>query len=138
MKTFFLSISDDSSETRTMPSYSIEVDVPTVLVKKLIKDSPQTFFFQINHQNINTLLDLTDCTSYELWYFDDKEKYTGKSFSLQKEGAQFFIQTQARFIALVPVGIKYARIQKEGIKKEKRILCSQKLIFQHQNLILMK
>lgn len=118
MKTLFLSISDDSSETRTMPSYSIEVDVTTVLVKKLIKDSPQTFFFRINHQQINTLLDLTECSPYGIWYFDHKKEFTGKSFSLQKGGAPFLVQTQARFIALVPVGIKYTRIEKRGNQKE--------------------
>lgn len=117
MKTLFLSISDDSSEARIMPSYCINVENTNVLVKKLIKDIQQTFFLQIKHQHINTLLDLTDCTPYELWYFDDKEKYTGKSFSLQKEGAPFLIQSQARFIALVPVGIKYTRIQKRRNQK---------------------
>lgn len=118
MKTLFLSISDYSSEIRIMPSYCIAVDDTIVLVKKLIKDSPQTFFFQINHHHIITLLDLTECSPYELWYFDDKEKFSGKSFSLQKGGAPFLIQTQARFIALVPVGTKYARIEKRGNQKE--------------------
>ena len=118
MKTFFLSISDDSSESRIMPSYCIDVEDTIVLVKKLIKNIPQTFFLQIKHQHINTLLDLTDCSPSELWYFDDKEKFTGKSFSLQKGGAPFLIQTQARFIALVPVGIKYTRIEKRGNQKE--------------------
>lgn len=118
MKTLFLSISDDLSETRIMPSYCIDVKDTTVLVKKLIKDIPQTFFLQIKHHHINTLLDLTDCTPYELWYFDHKKEYTGKSFSLQKGGVPFLIQTLARFIALVPVGIKYTRIEKRGNQKE--------------------
>ena len=75
-----------------------------------------TFFFQINHKQINTLLDLTNCSPYELWYFDEKEKFTGKSFSLQKGGAPFLIQTQARFIALVPLNIKYTAIQNTSIQ----------------------
>lgn len=116
-KTLFLSICDEASATHIMPSYCIDVETTIVVVKNLMKEIPQTLFFQINHQNINTIFDLTDCSPYELWYFDDKEKFTRKSFSLQKGGAPFLIQTQARFIVLVPLGIKYTRIEKRGNQK---------------------
>lgn len=117
MKTSFLNVSFNSLETITMPSYIIEVEDTFILVNKLIQQNPKTFFFKINHKQINTLLDLTNCSPYELWYFDEKEKFTGKSFSLQKGGAPFLIQTQARFIALVPLNIKYTAIQNSSIQE---------------------
>ncbi|MCF6140490.1 hypothetical protein L1S34_04255 [Flavobacterium sp. K77] len=118
MKTLFLSISDEASVARTMPSYCIDVETTTLVVKNLINELPQTSFFQIKHQQINTLFDLIDCPPFELLYFDDKKALTGKSFSIQNTKAPFLVQTQARFVALIPLGLKYIHIQKYGIQKE--------------------
>ena len=118
MKTSFLNVSFDSLGTISLPSHSVEVEYTTVLVNKLIQDAPKTFFLKINHRHINTLLDFTNCSSYELWYFDAKKIFTGKSFSIQNGDASFQILTQARFIALVPLGTKYAKIQSTSVQNE--------------------
>ena len=120
MNTLFLRVSFNSLETISLPANIIELGETNVVVYKLLQDHPKTFFFKIKHQHLNTLLDLTNCTPYELWYFDEKEKFTGKSFSLQKGNAPFLIQTQAKFIALVPIGIQYAGYVNQNIQIEKR------------------
>ena len=118
MKTLFLNVSFDSLETISLPSHCIMVEHTTVLVNKLIQDTPKTFFFKINHRHINTLLDFTNCSPCELWYFDEKKIFTGKSFSIQNGDAPFQILTQARFIAMVPLGTKYSEIQNASIQNE--------------------
>lgn len=118
MKTLFLSISDEASVARIMPSYCIDVETTTLVVKNLMNELPQTFFFQINHQQTNTLFDMTDCPPFELLYFDDKKVLTGNSFSIQNTKAPFLVQTQAQFVALIPLGLNYTQIQKYRIQKE--------------------
>lgn len=118
MKTLFLSISDEASVARIVPSYCIDVETTTLVVKNLMNELPQTFFFQINHQQINTLFDLTDCPPFELLYFGDKKVLTGKSFSIQNTKAPFLVQTQARFVAFIPLELEYTQIQKYGIQKQ--------------------
>lgn len=61
MKTSFLKVSFNSLETITMPSYIIEREDTFVLVNKLIQQNPK-YSFKINHKQINTLLDLTNCS----------------------------------------------------------------------------
>lgn len=120
MNTLFLRVSLDSVTTISLPANIIELEDTNVVVHKLLQDHPKTIFFKIKHQHLNTLLDLTNCAPYELWYFDEDEKFTGKSFSLQKGNAPFIIQTQARFIAVVPYGIKYAGHLNHNIFVKKR------------------
>lgn len=120
MNTLFLRVSLDSVTTISLPANIIELEDTNVVVNKLLQDHPKTVFFKIKHQHLNTLLDLTNCAPYELWYFDEDEKFTGKSFSLQKGNAPFIIQTQARFIAVVPYGIKYAGHLNQNIFVKKR------------------
>jgi hypothetical protein len=120
MNTLFLRVSFDSVTTISLPANIIELEETNVVVYKLLQDHPKTFFFTIKHQHLNTLLDLTNCAPYELWYFDKEKQFTGKSFSLQTGQAPFLIQTQARFIALVPYGIKYAGHLNQNIQPGKR------------------
>jgi hypothetical protein len=110
MKPTFLNFSEDGLLISTIPAWCVEVNDTTIVVNKCLQDSPKTIFFKITHNQINTLVDLTDCAPYELWYFNDKELLTGKSFSLQEGSAPFHIQTQARYIALVPMAVKKVKL----------------------------
>jgi hypothetical protein len=120
MNTLFLRVSFNSVETISLPANIIELEETNVVVNTLLQDHPKTLFFTIKHQHLNTLLDFTNCAPYELWYFDEEEQFTGKSFSLQKGHAPFLIQTQARFIALVPYGINHAGHFNQNIFAKKR------------------
>ncbi|MBC7557280.1 MAG: hypothetical protein H7195_10005, partial [Chryseobacterium sp.] len=108
MNTLFLTVSINAVETFTLPANIVSVEQTVVLVQALIQNRPKTIFIEIKHSQLNTLLELTDIAPYELWYFNEKKEFTGKSFSLQNGNASFQIQTQARFIALVPYGINYS------------------------------
>ena len=106
MDTLFLKVSTYKRETVILPCKKIEVNETTVLVKLLVQNQRKTLFLEVKHNQINTLLDLTGVYPYELWYFDHKKEFTGKSFSLQKGSTPFQIQTQSSFIALVQSNTK--------------------------------
>lgn len=109
MNTLFLSASLNGRETITVPALIVRVIKPIILVNELILGHTKSIFFEVTHGQLNTLLDLTNVTPYELWYFNEKNEFTGKSFSLQKGNAPFQIQTQARYIALIPSSTRLAR-----------------------------
>lgn len=74
------------------------IDVSSILKKDTIK-----VLIEVNHNQINTLLNLTDVQPYELLYFDGNKKFQGKSFSLFSGKAPFHIQTTAHYILLNPL-----------------------------------
>lgn len=102
MNTLFLNFSTIDRETIVLPCQKTEVTDAVVVVKSLIADNPKILLLEIKHNHINTLLDLTNVAPYELWYFDQQQVFIAKSFSLQNGAAPFQIQTQARYIALIP------------------------------------
>jgi hypothetical protein len=122
MNTKFLSVSMNTKETITLPANIIEVEQTTVVVQQLLQDHPKTIFIKLKHQQLNTLLVLNNVAPYELWYFNEKEEFTGKSACLHNGNAPFQIITQARCVALVPVGIQYTLVSMNNTKDKKFIL----------------
>jgi hypothetical protein len=102
MNTLFLNFSTIDRETIVLPCQKTEVTDSVVVVKSLIAVNPKILLLEIKHNYINTLLDLTNVSPYELWYFDQQQIFIAKSFSLQNGAAPFQIQTQARYVALIP------------------------------------
>lgn len=103
MKTFFLNFSTIERETIVLPCQKTEVNETVVVVKSLLAENPQILLLDIKHDHINTLLDLTNVAPYELWYFDLQQIFIAKNFSLQNSTTPFQIQTQARYVVLIPV-----------------------------------
>jgi hypothetical protein len=103
MNTLFLNFSTIDRETIVLPCQKIEVTDTVVVVKSLMADNPKILLLEIKHDHINTLLDLTNVAPYELWYFDQQQIFIAKNFSLQNSAAPFQIQTQARYVALIPI-----------------------------------
>ncbi len=102
MNTLFLNFSTIDRETIVLPCQKTELNDAVVVVKSLLIENPIIVLLEVKHNYINTLLDLTNVASYELWYFDQQQVFIAKSFSLQNGAAPFQIQTQARYIALIP------------------------------------
>jgi len=71
------------------------VEIATLLTKKI-----QPIFLEIEHEDLTTLLDLTNVVPYEIWYFDAKKQFKGKAFSLHTGSGTFRVETQARFVLL--------------------------------------
>lgn len=116
MDTLFLNVSINAIETITLPANIIAVEQTTIVIQQLLQDHPKTIFLDVKHNHLNTLLELTNVAPYELWYFNAKQEFTGKSLCLQNGTAPFQIVTQARFIALVPFGAHYDLVSVNSTK----------------------
>lgn len=102
MNTLLLNFSTINGEKIILPCQTIEVYEPVMVVKSLLGEKSKILLLEVKHLQINTLLDLTNVIPYELWYFDQEKNFTAKAFSFQNKNQLFQIQTQARYIALIP------------------------------------
>ena len=87
---------------QTINVLALELKQPTTIVQNLEIVQGQQYLFSATHQALNSVLDLTAITPYQLVFFDEIQKFTGASFSLGNPEQLFSIQTTARFILLVP------------------------------------
>jgi hypothetical protein len=81
---------------------ALELKQPTTIVQNLEIVQDQQYLLSATHQALNSVLDLTGITPYQLVFFDEKQEFTGASFSLGTPEQLFSIQTTARFILLIP------------------------------------
>lgn len=77
-----------------------EITQNVVLLRELIFDEATPLIIEWQHDGLTSLLDVTGCVPYELWYFDQNKKFTGKAFSLGNASGNYMIQTQARYVLL--------------------------------------
>ncbi len=101
MYTLSLSYRSLDSETVFISVPIIPVVQTPVNVVALVNDSPEGFLLQLPTTTLTTLLDLSNLNPYELWYFDEKQKFTGKAFALSTSDGSFLVQTQAKFVLVV-------------------------------------
>jgi hypothetical protein len=85
---------------------------------ELIRQSEIPVLLEIQNQQLTTILDCTNFSPYELWYFDEDFQFIGKAFSAHEESANFLIQTQAKWILFV-------QPQTKVFKKLKDFKCSE-------------
>lgn len=72
----------------------------SIEVSKLLSETSIPVGIECSRDQITTLLDFTGVTPYEIWYFDDKKQYSGKTFNFHQGNGTFRVETQARFILL--------------------------------------
>ena len=72
----------------------------SIEVSKLLSETSIPVGIECSHDQITTLLDFTGVTPYEIWYFDDKKQFSGKTFNFHQGSGTFRVETQARFILL--------------------------------------
>ncbi|ESU19173.1 hypothetical protein FCR2A7T_25960 [Flavobacterium cauense R2A-7] len=82
---------------------TVNLQNASVDVFSVIKNDTIRILISVNHNQINTLLNLTGVQPYELLYFDENKNFTGKAFSLFTGAAPFHIQTTAHYILLNPL-----------------------------------
>ena len=71
-----------------------------VEVSKLLSQKTIPIVMERNHDQLTTLLDFNGVTPYEIWYFDDKKQFSGKTFNFHQGSGTFRVETQARFTLL--------------------------------------
>jgi len=65
------------------------------------QEATSPLYLEIEHQQINTLLELTKVAPFVLLYFDEKLEFTGASYSLNSYDSPFSISTQYKKILIV-------------------------------------
>ena len=97
-----------------LTSLQIEVAVEktkdTFLKIHELQQSVLPLFLEIEHQQLNTLLELTKVFPYVLLYFDAEngiELFKGAAFNLNNTDKPFSISTQYKKILLLPYPISF-------------------------------
>lgn len=87
---------------QTLPAKALEIDFSSAIVHNYGIINNQSYFLSVKHQQLNTILDLTGITAYQLIYFDENQNFSGASFSLGSQNHLFSIQTTAKHILMIP------------------------------------
>jgi len=71
------------------------------------QEATSPLYLEIEHQQINTLLELTKVSPFVLLYFDEKLEFTGASYSLNLYDSPFSISTQYKKILILHFPIDF-------------------------------
>lgn len=66
-----------------------------------VTTTPEGFLLVLPLGSLTTIIDLSHVNPYELWYFNDKQHFTGKAFALSTNNGSFMVQTQAKFVLVL-------------------------------------
>ncbi|MBG6187098.1 hypothetical protein [Flavobacterium sp. CAN_S2] len=90
------------NEAQTIYAIALSKNHSTTVVRNNEIDLEQTYFISVVHTELNSFLDLTGITPFQLIFFDSNLNFAGASFSTGNPNHLFTIQTTAKFILLIP------------------------------------
>jgi hypothetical protein len=79
----------------------------TLLKVQELQQDTSPLYLEIEHQQVNTLLELSKVTPFVLLYFNEKLEFIGAAFSLNGSESPFGISTQAKKILLLQYPIAF-------------------------------
>ena len=80
---------------------TVKKTTDTFLKVHELQDGISPLYLEIEHQQINTLLELSKVSPFVLLYFDEELLFIGAAFSLNGSQSPFGISTQAKKILLL-------------------------------------
>jgi hypothetical protein len=86
---------------------TVKKTTDTFLKVHELQDGILPLYLEIEHYQINTLLELSKVTPYVLLYFGDELQFIGATFSLNGSQSPFGISTQAKKILLLHSPISF-------------------------------
>jgi hypothetical protein len=87
---------------QTTNDLALKLKQPTAIAQNLEIVQDQQFLLSAAHLALNSLLDLTGCSPYQLVFLDKKPKFTDASFSFRNPAKLFSIQETLLFVLFVP------------------------------------
>ena len=78
----------------------------SIRVHEFFEHDTPCLMLSFEHDELNTLLDLTKTSPYTLLYFDDSNRYSAVAYSNNEEESPFFINTQFKRVLFVPSSLK--------------------------------
>jgi len=114
MKTVFINLKeDDIISSQEVPlNYIHKIDSSFVDVINYFKEDELSVLFQLDHNQSNTTLYLTDVSPYILLFFDEELEFKSASYSNKSGSGNFTIQTQYKNILFIriPYDLKWNKI----------------------------
>lgn len=86
---------------------TVKKTTDTFLKVHELQDGQQPLYLEIEHSQINTLLELSKVAPFVLLYFDENLLFIGASYSLNGSQSPFGISTQAKRILVVHYPIDF-------------------------------
>lgn len=104
MDALYVNFSTKSRETIGLSCNIVPVEVAVVESKWIFDDSKvDCILLEVNHKFSFTIFYLFTFLRYEIWYFDQEHLFIGKWLSDPNEDLPFYINTKARYIAMIPL-----------------------------------
>ena len=72
-----------------------------------LQDGTSPLFLEIEHQQINTVLELSKVSPFVLLYFDEELQFTGAAYSLNGSDSSFAVSTLFKKILLLHYPIEF-------------------------------
>jgi hypothetical protein len=90
----------------------VQTTADTFIKVHELQDGTSPLFLKIDHQQVNTLLELSKMSPFVLLYFNEKFVFTGASYSINNGNGSFGINTQAKKILFLnhPINFKLEEV----------------------------
>ena len=115
MNTYFISLKFEN-KAQVINAIALSKNHSTTVVRNNDIDLGKTYLISVEHTELNSFLDLTGVTPFQILFFDNNQKFAGASNSIGELNHLFTIQTTAKHILLIPFKYKLNLIGLERIK----------------------
>ena len=96
-----LNLSIKDSGPIHLDSTLLSIQDTTIKINEL-QLSDGNYLFQIRHSNLTSLVDFSGSIDFQILHFDEKNNFIGTSYSIDSLNRSFIIQTQSKWILLIP------------------------------------
>ena len=90
----------------------VQTTADTFIKVHELHEGTSPLYLEIDHQQVNTLLELSKVSPFVLLYFNEKLDFTGASYSINNGNGSFGINTQAKKILFLnhPITFKLEEV----------------------------
>ena len=96
-----LNLSIKDSGPIHLDSTLLSIQDTTIKINEL-QLSDGNYLFQIRHSNLTSLVDFSGSIDFQILHFDEKNSFIGTSYSMNSLNRSYIIQTQSKWILLIP------------------------------------
>lgn len=105
-KTFQIYMKDNSKIT--IDAVVKSTNETSIKVHELFEQDTPCLLLSIEHEQLNTLLDLTKTSPYTLLYYHESYIFEAAAFSINEFESPFFITTQFKKVLLIPSSVNFS------------------------------
>jgi len=99
--TSLIQLSLKELEPKTLETLILPVKETSIKIHELILDDG-IYLIQVLHASLNTLIDFSKSKDYQLLYFESNKNFIGASYTINSVAGNFLIQTQSKWVIIIP------------------------------------